>query len=104
VGKQPANLARWIYQITPSYAHGPFAIGFNLIGQSDSFVDNLDTTIEPGWVEVNLFARYDFTSGIQLSIRGNNLLNAIGLTEVESANVGRSINGRTFEGTFKYSF
>ena len=104
VGKQPANLARWIYQVTPSYAHGPFAIGCNLFGQSDSFVDNLDTTIEPGFVEVNLFAQYDFTSGIQLSIRGNNLLNAIGLTEVESANVGRSINGRTFAGTFKYSF
>ena len=104
VGKQPGNLARWIYQVTPSYSHGPLAVGFNLIGQSDSYVDNLDTTIEPGFVEVNLFVQYDFRCGIQLSIRGNNLFNAIGLTEVESTNVGRSINGRTFEGTVKYSF
>lgn len=104
VGRQPANLARWIYQVTPGYSHGPFAVGFNVIGQSDSFVDNLDTTIEPGFVEVNLFAQYNFAYGIQLSIRGNNLFNAIGLTEVESTTVGRSINGRTFEGTLKYSF
>jgi outer membrane receptor protein involved in Fe transport len=104
VGKQPSNLARWIYQVTPSYSHGPFTAGFNLIGQSDSFVDNLDTTIEPGFVEVNLFAQYDFRCGIQLSIRGNNIFNVIGLTEVESTSVGRSINGRTFEGTLKYSF
>ena len=104
VGKQPANLARWIYQVTPGYSHGPFAFGLNVIGQSDSFVDNLDTTIEPGFVEVNLFVQYDFISGIRLSVRGNNLFNVIGLTEVESTNVGRSINGRTLEATLKYSF
>ena len=104
VGKQPSNLARWIYQITPGYAHGPFAVGFNLIGQSDSFVDNLDTQIEPGFVEVNVFAQYHITHDLQLSIRGNNIFNAIGITEVDGTNVARSINGRTFEGTLKYSF
>jgi outer membrane receptor protein involved in Fe transport len=104
VGRQPSNLARWIYQVTPSYSHGPFAAGFNVIGQSDSFIDNLDTAIQPGFVEVNLFAQYDFSRGIHLSIRGNNIFNVIGLTEVESTTVGRSINGRTFEGTLKYSF
>lgn len=104
VGKQPANLARWIYQVTPGYSHGPFEAGFNLIGQSDSFVDNLNTQIEPGFVQLNMFAQYHITHTLQLSIRGNNIFNAIGITEIDGTNVARSINGRTFEGTLQYSF
>jgi outer membrane receptor protein involved in Fe transport len=104
VGRQPSNLARWIYQITPSYSHGPFAVGFNVIGQSNSYVDNLNTAVEPGFVQVNLFAQYYITHTVQLSLRGNNVFNAIGLTEVEGPTVARSINGRTFEGSLRYSF
>jgi outer membrane receptor protein involved in Fe transport len=104
VGRQPANLARWIYQITPTYSHGPFTVGCNLIGQSNSYIDNMDTEVEPGFVEANLFAQYHITPNLRLSIRGNNIFNAIGITEVDGTNVARSINGRTFDGALQYSF
>jgi outer membrane receptor protein involved in Fe transport len=104
VGRQPASLSPWIYQITPSYLRGGLTIGFNVIGQSRSYVDNLDTEVEPGFVEVNMFAEYGFSRRLKLSIRGNNLFDVIGITEVDGTNVARSINGRTFEGSLRYSF
>jgi len=104
VGKQPASLAPWIYQLTPSYSRGPLTIGINVIGQSGSYVDNLDTEVEPGFVEVNMFAEYGLSRSLKLSIRGNNILDVIGITEVDGTNVARSINGRTFEGSLRYSF
>jgi len=104
VGKQPSNLAHWIYQVTPSYSHGPLAVGLNMIGQSNSYVDNLDTKVEPGFVEVNMFVEYHITLNLVLSIRGNNVFNVIGITEVDGSQVARSINGQTLEGALKYSF
>ena len=55
-------------------------------------------------MEVNLFAEYRIVSNLTLAIRGNNIFNVIGITEVDGTNVARSINGRTFEAALKYSF
>jgi len=53
---------------------------------------------------VNMFASYAVTANLKASIAGNNIFNAIGITEVDGANVARSINGETFSGSLKYSF
>ena len=55
-------------------------------------------------MEVNLFVQYHITPHLRLSIRGNNICNVIGITEVDGTNVARSINGRTFDGVLQYSF
>jgi len=104
VGKVPQRQAPWVYQFTPSYKHGPVEVGFNVIGTTDSYTSNANTQVMPGYVEVNMFASYAVTANLKASIAGNNIFNAIGITEVDGANVARSINGETFSGSLKYSF
>jgi outer membrane receptor protein involved in Fe transport len=104
VGNTPQRQAPWVYQFTPSYSHGPFTVGVNVIGTTNSFTSNANTQIQPGYVEVNMFANYDITPHLRATITGNNVFNTIGITEVDGTNVARSINGETFTGSLKYSF
>lgn len=104
VGKTPQRQAPWVYQFTPSYSHGPFTLGLNVIGTSNSYTSNANTQVMPGYVEVNLFADYKITPQLRASITGFNIFNAIGVTEVDGPNVARSINGQTFNAAIKYSF
>ena len=104
VGKEPQRQAPWVYQFTPSYHHGPFTVGLNVIGSSDSYTSNANTQVMPGYTEVNLFAYYQITPQLKASINGFNIFNTIGITEVDGTNVARSLNGQTFSGALKYSF
>lgn len=67
----------------------------------------------PGFIQVNAFATYEIEKGLRLSVTGNNILNKMGITEVQNASAGvpangagtaRSINGRTINATLVYSF
>ena len=104
VGNWPQRQAPWVYQFTANYDHGPVSLAVNLIGTSDSYTSNANTQKMPGYVEVNLFAQYHVTSSLTAFVQGNNIFDAIGITEVDGTNVARSINGQTFGGGLKYAF
>lgn len=104
VGKTPQRQAPWVFQGTAQYTHGPVNLGVNLIGTSDSYASNANTQKMPGYTEVNAFAEYKATDRLTVFIRGNNIFNTIGITEIDGANVARSINGETVSAGLKYSF
>jgi len=78
-----------IYQFTPAYQARHANAGLNFIGNSDIPAGKL---MAPGFIQVNAFAGYEFVKGLWLSVNGNNLFDAIGLTEI-SGNTGISANG-----------
>lgn len=105
VGNRPHRLAKYIYQVTPSYRFGDFVIGGSVIGTDKAFADSNDhnTLIMPAYYTVNLFANYQFDSQTSFFLSANNVFNAIGYTEAETTQ-SRSINGRTVRAGVKYAF
>jgi outer membrane receptor protein involved in Fe transport len=101
---------RAIYQLTATYHAEKLDAGLNAIGATASPLGRgLDM---PAFVQVNAFVSYELTEGFRFAIRGNNLGNTIGLTEVPDGSAGitsnglltgRSISGRTIEATLTYS-
>jgi outer membrane receptor protein involved in Fe transport len=101
VGKVPQRQADFVFQITPGYYAQSWNAGVNIIGTTDSYADDANTLVMPGYTEVNLFANYFVRPNIRLSFNMNNVFNTIGLTEIDNlpnaqgVATARSINGRT---------
>ncbi len=107
VGKTPRRLAHLTYILSPDYTIGAFDFGGAIAGQTSSYIDDDNTVTMPGFVTVNAFAHYRVNEKLTLGVSANNLFNAIGYTEAQTAGpgwVGRSINGRTLVGSLKYAF
>jgi outer membrane receptor protein involved in Fe transport len=99
---------RFTYQLTPTYTTEKLIASMNIIGTSRVPIAK---TFAPEYTQVNVSASYALTKGLWLSLHGNNIFNAIGVTEIPSGsvsanglNTARSINGRTLLVSLKYSF
>jgi outer membrane receptor protein involved in Fe transport len=111
-GNKPRRQADLVYQVTPSYAAGPFEVGASIVGTTKSYAQDDNQVVLPGYLVVNPFASYSLSDKLQLSLSVNNLFDKIGYTEAEGQGnlsnnplyVARSINGRTVKASLKYSF
>lgn len=103
-GDQPKRLARYTYQLAPSYRMENWVIGGSLVGTAKSFGDDQNTIIIPGYFTVNLYGNYQFSAHTSGWISANNLFNKVGWTEYDSGQGARSINARTAKLGLKYTF
>jgi outer membrane receptor protein involved in Fe transport len=114
VGTTPQRQADLVYQFTPVLILRRFSLGANIIGTTDAFSGQTTLTgarlMQPAYVQVNLFARYDITERLGFSVDVNNVFDAIGITEVDSGPnasgvaTARSITGRNARALLRYSF
>ena len=104
VGDLPKRMAKYTYQISPSYTVGDFMIGGSLVGTGKSYGDDQNTIILPAFAQVNMFSSYQFNSHAQVWLSANNLFNKVGFTEYDGGQGARSINARTVKAGLKYSF
>lgn len=108
IGNTPHRLPKFQYQITPSYSFGDLNIGGSIIGQTKAFSGGNDKNIsyQDGFYVVNLFANYQIDMHTSVYLSANNLLNKVGITEMDFPNrtAARSINGRTAKIGVKYTF
>ena len=108
VGKTPKRQANLVYQLTPTLALGDALLGASIVGTTASKDDSPAgpvTATLPGFVAVNAFASYAFTSQATIGLSVNNLFNTIGYTESnDGRGAARSINGRTAKVSLKYNF
>jgi outer membrane receptor protein involved in Fe transport len=107
-GHTPQRLAHLIYQLAPAYSIGSFDVGAQIVGTTDSYVDDANSFKLPAYTVVNGFLNYQYDERTRLSLTANNLFNQIGYTEASGPLNGfgnaRSINGRTVRAALKYSF
>ena len=111
-GKTPRRQAKFVYQLTPSYQFARAEVGASIVGTTQSYAQDDNQVVMPGFTVVNLFAAYEVARNLTLSVGVNNAFNALGYTEAEGQNnfgnnplyVARSINGRSARATLKYSF
>ena len=111
-GKTPRRQAKLVYQLSPSYAIGALELGGSIVGTTQSFAQDDNVVVLPGFATVNTFANYEIAKGAVLSLGVNNLFNTLGYTEAEGQNnlgnnplyIARAVNGRSAKLALKYSF
>ena len=82
------------------------------MGTTQSYAQDDNVVILPGFATVNAFANYEIAKGAVLSLGVNNLFNTLGYTEAEGQNnlgnnplyIARAVNGRSAKLSLKYSF
>lgn len=112
-GNAPRRQPALMFNLIPSYSFGNHAIGLSLIGQSKAFAQDNNQLVMPAYLMTNAFVTLGITEGLSLSLNGNNLFNAIGITESEEGSItenqvnyirARSILGRSVSATLRYNF
>ena len=111
VGNTPRRQADWIYQATAAYDSELFGLGVNAVGTSDSFAQDSNQLILPGFTVMNAFVNLRPTDGITFSLNANNVFDTKGFTEAEEGSIpangivrARSINGRTLSASVRFDF
>ena len=113
VGHTPRRQADFVYQATADYRRNRLNIGVNLIGTTDSFAQDNNELVMPGFTQVNPFVSVDMARRLTLWLAVNNLFDAFGLTESEEGTIvegvenvirARSIPGRSTTLTLRYRF
>lgn len=111
VGNTPRRQADWIYQATAAYDSELFGLGVNAVGTSDSYAQDSNQLVLPGFTAVNAFVNLRPADGITLSLNANNVFDVEGFTEAEEGAIpangivrARSINGRTLSASVRFDF
>lgn len=113
VGNTPRRQADWIWQVTPMLMGERWTVGANLIGTTDSYSQDSNMLVMPGFVQTNLFADWRLTDALTLSLNVNNAFDEFGITEAEEGAIvdnavniirARSIPGRSTAVSLRYDF
>lgn len=105
----PQRQANWIFQVSPSYMYGPMTVGGSIIGSTQSYGNDQNTIIMPGYALLNLFATYQITPKFQAMLTADNVTNAVAYSELDSvsgdsAEAARAFDGRTVKASIRYNF
>jgi len=113
-GNTPRRQPDLMYFATPTYKiTDKINLGATIIGQTGAYTQDINELWMPGYVFVNGFLRYQINKNLAVSLLGNNLFDALGLTEAEEASIadnqinfvrGRSITGRTLGASVMFRF
>lgn len=112
-GNTPRRQPALMFNVIPTYSFGNHSVGLSLIGQSNAYAQDDNMLVMPGYLVTNGFVKFEIADGLSFSLNGNNLLNAIGITESEEGSItegqvnylrARSITGRSISGSVRYNF
>ncbi|MGB3739864.1 MAG: TonB-dependent receptor, partial [Pontixanthobacter sp.] len=110
-GNTPRRQADFIYQATAKYDAEMFGLGANIVGTTDSFAQDSNQLVLPGFAQVNAFVNVRPMENLEVALHANNLFNVSGFTEAEEGSIpgnnivrARSINGRTVSASVRVSF
>ncbi len=111
VGNTPRRQADLMYQISPSYNTDKWSVGATVIGTTDSYAQDDNVMVMPGYDYVNLFGSYRIQENFSVLLSVNNAFDDFGLSESEEGAIpangiirARGISGRTSSLTFRYDF
>jgi outer membrane receptor protein involved in Fe transport len=115
VGNTPQRLPDLLYRFTAAYSmlQDDLGFGFNLIGQTDAFGDDLNGVHIPGYAYVNLFASYRISDRLSLALNVNNAFDDVVVDNLDVGSIQpgtsivttpRAISGRssTLQALFEF--
>jgi len=111
VGNTPRRQADMIYTISPEYSFGPGLIGASIVGSSDFYLQDSNQLKQDAYQLVHLYANYQLTDSVVVSLNVNNLTDEFVITESEegAAAAGsfvraRPLSGRSTSISVRYDF
>ena len=111
VGNTPRRTPKLMYNLNPNVNLGKVSTGFFLIGASKAYAQDNNSLVMPSYMVVNPYLSYQFTKNLGASINGNNIFDAIGVTEAEEGSIptngivrGRPLPGRSLSMSLKFDF
>lgn len=112
-GNIPRRQAALIFQIIPSYQYRGHKVGFTIIGSSSAYTQDANELAMPGYAVINGFINFKITEGLTIGVNGNNLANALAITEAEEGAItdgavnyvrARALTGRSIAASIGYRF
>ncbi|MBK8623288.1 MAG: TonB-dependent receptor [Saprospiraceae bacterium] len=113
-GNTPRRLPALMYNLVPVYNFGGgHSVGLSLIGFTQSYAQDNNQLVMPGYVIVNPFINLNLGNKFSLNLSGNNILNALAITEAEEGAItentnnivrGRPLPGRSLTLGLRYDF
>jgi outer membrane receptor protein involved in Fe transport len=113
-GNAPRRQPALMYFATPTYRFTEkLNIGATIIGQTGAYTQDNNELWMPGYAFVNGFIRYQLNKNLSVAVQGNNLFDALGLTEAEEGAIAenqvnfvraRSIVGRNISASVMLRF
>jgi len=111
IGNTPRRQADLVYQATAQYEQGPFTLGANVVGTTDSYTQDNNQLKLPAYTQVNAFLAFRPIERVELGLNATNLFDASGYTEAEEGSIpangivrARSIAGRTVLASVRFDF
>ncbi len=114
IGNTPRRQPGLTYSLLPSYTiEGGHTFGVSLIGQTQSYAQDNNDLVMPGYAVINAYVSASITKNLVLSFNVNNLTNTIGITESEEGSIvngqtnylrARSITGRSMNASLFLNF
>lgn len=113
-GNMPRRQPGIMYFIAPNYQLlKNLQLGATIIGQTRAYTQDNNKLVMPGYAFVNGYIRYQLNGNISVALNGNNIFNALGITEAEEGSItdnqvnlvrARPITGRTIGFSVAYRF
>ena len=115
-GNKPRRQPDFIYNFVPSFNFGNNkrnSLGLSVIGQTESFSQDTNGLVMPGFALINGFVNISLTNQLSANISANNIFDSLGITEAEEASIvenqvnyvrARALPGRTISLGVNYKF
>jgi outer membrane receptor protein involved in Fe transport len=112
-GNTPRRQPNLMYNLVPTFKIRKHSLGLSLIGQTSAYTQDNNKLVMPAYTIVNAFVNVHIAKSWTLSLNGNNLFNALGITEAEEDAItenrnnyirARPIVGRTISTSLRYNF
>ncbi|GAB2994990.1 TonB-dependent receptor domain-containing protein [Psychrosphaera aestuarii] len=111
VGNTPRRQADVVYSFTGRYSFESAAVGANFIGSSGAYAQDSNELEFDAYTQFNLFADYNLSDNLTVSLNINNAFDSEGITESEEGALpandiirARTLTGRTTSFTLRYMF
>ena len=111
IGNTPRRQADFIFQATAAYDSDIFGLGVNAVGTTDSFAQDNNQLVLPGFTTVNAYFNIRPMDNVTLALNANNVFDINGFTEAEEGAIpgngivrARSITGRTLSASVRFGF
>lgn len=110
-GRTPRRVPDLSYSFTTAYNYKSWHVGATIIGVTESYAQDNNLLVMPGYTYVNLFGSYRITENLLVSLSVNNVFDEFGLSESEEGSLtdigvirARGITGRSSTLSLRYTF
>jgi outer membrane receptor protein involved in Fe transport len=110
-GNRPRHIPDLFFFVRPSFDLDKVSFGAAITGTTESFAQDSNMLVQPGYVLVSPFVQYRPTDGLTVALNAFNLFDTLAVVDIGASAVPPSgianaqvMNGRTVTASLRYSF